>query len=61
MKIILDIAYRTGPEYIHSEYMEVAITEDELINMVEEIISSGYEFNKPKIRELKIKSVEFNT
>jgi hypothetical protein len=29
--------------------------------MVEEIISSGYEFNKPKIRELKIKSVEFNT
>ena len=59
MKIVLDITYRKGPEYKQNEYLEIIVTEDDLIKITEAQLAEGYSFNAPKIRELKIKRVDF--
>lgn len=33
MKIVLDITYRKGPEYKQNEYLEIIVTEDDLIKI----------------------------
>jgi hypothetical protein len=60
MKITFDITYRKGPEYSQSEHMVINFSEDDCIRMAEIELGEGYLINAPKIRELKIKAVDFS-
>jgi len=61
MKIILDITYCKGPEYKQNEYLEIILTEDDLVKITESQLAEGYTLNAPKIRELKVRRVDFDT
>jgi hypothetical protein len=59
MKIVFEITYRVGPEYLQNKYLKIVFIESDFVKILETKLNEDFNFTSPKIRDMKITTIDF--